>query len=85
MTCCQPHALFSFAYFLLKVWEKLFAPLHCLNFGIPEDRIENVLWRIENGELDNLNPKVRCFCISFMAVLNERWLKTTPVLSDCLP
>ncbi|XP_077562928.1 platelet-activating factor acetylhydrolase alpha isoform X2 [Haemaphysalis longicornis] len=32
--------------------------LHCLNFGIPEDRIENVLWRIENGELDNLNPKV---------------------------
>ncbi|KAH9368704.1 hypothetical protein HPB48_004723 [Haemaphysalis longicornis] len=41
-----------------SVWEKLFAPLHCLNFGIPEDRIENVLWRIENGELDNLNPKV---------------------------
>lgn len=41
-----------------EVWEKLFAPLHCLNFGIPEDRIENVLWRIENGELEDLKPKV---------------------------
>ncbi|CAN7983528.1 unnamed protein product [Ixodes hexagonus] len=37
-----------------EVWEKLFAPLHCLNFGIPEDRTQNALWRIENGELDNV-------------------------------
>ncbi|XP_037517442.1 platelet-activating factor acetylhydrolase IB subunit alpha1 [Rhipicephalus sanguineus] len=41
-----------------EVWENYFAPLHCLNFGIPEDRIENVLWRIENGELDNIKAKV---------------------------
>ncbi|XP_075549607.1 platelet-activating factor acetylhydrolase alpha isoform X3 [Dermacentor variabilis] len=40
-----------------EVWENYFAPLHCLNFGIPEDRIENVLWRIENGELDNVKAK----------------------------
>ncbi|KAJ8960721.1 hypothetical protein NQ318_020013 [Aromia moschata] len=39
-------------------WNELFAPLHCLNFGIHRDRIENVLWRIENGELDNVKPKV---------------------------
>ncbi|XP_049524830.1 platelet-activating factor acetylhydrolase IB subunit beta homolog isoform X1 [Dermacentor silvarum] len=45
-------------FFYLKVWENYFAPLHCLNFGIPEDRIENVLWRIENGELDNVKAKV---------------------------
>ncbi|CAN8014123.1 unnamed protein product [Ixodes persulcatus] len=41
-----------------EVWEKLFAPLHCLNFGIPEDRTQNALWRIENGELDNVGSKV---------------------------
>lgn len=40
------------------VWNELFAPLHCLNFGIHRDRIENVLWRIQNGELDNVKPKV---------------------------
>ncbi|KAJ8980313.1 hypothetical protein NQ317_005234 [Molorchus minor] len=39
------------------VWNELFAPLHCLNFGIHRDKIENVLWRIENGELDNVRPK----------------------------
>lgn len=40
------------------VWNEWFAPLHCLNFGIHRDRVENVLWRIENGEIDNVKPKV---------------------------
>ncbi|KAF5294197.1 hypothetical protein FQR65_LT10908 [Abscondita terminalis] len=40
-------------------WNELFAPLHCLNFGIHWDQIQNVLWRIKNGELDNVQPKVR--------------------------
>lgn len=40
------------------LWNELFAPLHCLNFGIHRDLIQNVLWRIKNGELDNVKPKV---------------------------
>lgn len=40
------------------IWNELFVPLHCLNFGIHRDRIENVLWRIQNGELDHVKPKV---------------------------
>uniref|UniRef100_A0A2R5LCV2 Putative attractin and platelet-activating factor acetylhydrolase n=1 Tax=Ornithodoros turicata TaxID=34597 RepID=A0A2R5LCV2_9ACAR len=43
---------------LSEVWEKKFAPLHCLNFGIPSDQTQHVLWRIENGELEGVNPKV---------------------------
>ncbi|ERL94123.1 hypothetical protein D910_11405 [Dendroctonus ponderosae] len=39
------------------VWDDLFVPLHCLNFGIHRDRVENVLWRVQNGELDNVKPK----------------------------
>ncbi|XP_017773048.1 PREDICTED: platelet-activating factor acetylhydrolase IB subunit beta homolog [Nicrophorus vespilloides] len=39
------------------IWNELFAPLHCLNFGIHRDLIQNVLWRIQNGELDNVRPK----------------------------
>ena len=41
-----------------RIWENSFCLMHSLNFGIAGDRIENVLWRLENGELDNLSPKV---------------------------
>ena len=41
-----------------KIWAEKFAPHHAANFGIGYDRIQNVLWRIENGELDGLSPKV---------------------------
>uniref|UniRef100_A0AAY5KIB8 Platelet-activating factor acetylhydrolase IB subunit alpha2 n=1 Tax=Esox lucius TaxID=8010 RepID=A0AAY5KIB8_ESOLU len=41
-----------------KVWRELFSPLHALNFGIGGDTTCNVLWRLQNGELDNIWPKV---------------------------
>uniref|UniRef100_A0A6M2DNL2 Putative attractin and platelet-activating factor acetylhydrolase n=1 Tax=Xenopsylla cheopis TaxID=163159 RepID=A0A6M2DNL2_XENCH len=40
-----------------EMWNKFFAPLHCLNFSIHSDLTQNVLWRIENGELDHVEPK----------------------------
>lgn len=42
-----------------QAWDTCFEPLHSLNFGIGGDCTEHVLWRIENGELDEMNPKVR--------------------------
>jgi lysophospholipase L1-like esterase len=39
-------------------WEKYFAPLNSANFGIGGDRTQHVLWRIQNGELDGIKPKV---------------------------
>jgi lysophospholipase L1-like esterase len=41
-----------------KVWDANFASLRAANFGISADRTENVLWRLENGELDGIRPKV---------------------------
>jgi lysophospholipase L1-like esterase len=41
-----------------KIWPQLYAPRHAANFGIGYDRIQNVLWRVENGELENISPKV---------------------------
>lgn len=40
------------------IWNDLFEPLHCLNFGIGGDLTQGVLWRIQNGILDNIKPKV---------------------------
>ncbi|KAJ6637596.1 Platelet-activating factor acetylhydrolase IB subunit beta like [Pseudolycoriella hygida] len=39
-------------------WNLYFAPLHCLNFSIYQDQTQNVLWRLQNGELDNVKPKI---------------------------
>ncbi len=42
----------------INIWEKCYAPRHAANFGIGWDRTQNVLWRIENGELDGIKPRV---------------------------
>jgi lysophospholipase L1-like esterase len=41
-----------------NVWNQFYAPRHAANFGISGDRTEHVLWRIENGELDGIKPRV---------------------------
>lgn len=43
----------------VQIWRELFSPLHALNFGIAGDTTCNVLWRLQNGELENIRPKVR--------------------------
>jgi lysophospholipase L1-like esterase len=39
------------------VWAARFAPLHAVNIGISGDCIQHVLWRLQNGELENTHPK----------------------------
>ena len=41
-----------------EVWKKEFAGWNAENFGIGGDRTQHVLWRLENGELDGVKPKV---------------------------
>jgi lysophospholipase L1-like esterase len=43
---------------LLENWKTNFFGWNAANFGWGADRIENILWRLENGELDGVNPKV---------------------------
>jgi lysophospholipase L1-like esterase len=40
------------------VWQKHYGALNAANFGIGGDTTENVLWRIQNGEIDGIGPKV---------------------------
>ncbi len=40
------------------IWDEYFAPLKAANFGISGDRTQHVLWRIMNGELEGIRPKV---------------------------
>jgi lysophospholipase L1-like esterase len=43
---------------LLANWKENFFGWNAADFGWGADRIENILWRVENGELDGVNPKV---------------------------
>jgi lysophospholipase L1-like esterase len=46
-----------------SVWQKTYAPLKAANIGIGGDTTENVLWRLENGEVDGINPKAAVLLI----------------------
>ena len=43
---------------LLANWKENFFGWNAGNFGWGADRTQNILWRLENGELDDVNPKV---------------------------
>jgi lysophospholipase L1-like esterase len=51
-----------------EIWAKNYAPLHAVNFGIGGDRTQHVLWRITNGELDGIHPKV---CVLMIGTNNS--------------
>jgi lysophospholipase L1-like esterase len=38
------------------IWDEYFAPHHALNLGFSGDRTEQVLWRLDHGEVDGLHP-----------------------------
>lgn len=40
------------------VWDEKLAPFGAVNFGISGDRTQHLLWRIRNGEIEGLHPKV---------------------------
>jgi lysophospholipase L1-like esterase len=42
----------------LANWRKNFHGWNAANFGWGGDTVQNVLWRLRNGELDGVNPKV---------------------------
>src|SRR5262245_60508796 len=40
------------------IWERFYGAMQPANFGIGGDQTQHVVWRIENGELDGVHPKV---------------------------
>lgn len=42
----------------LENWRQNFFGWNAANFGWGGDTIQNILWRLNNGELDNINPKI---------------------------
>ena len=45
------------------IWEYYYGKYEPANFGIGGDQTQHVIWRIENGELDGIHPKVVVFML----------------------
>jgi lysophospholipase L1-like esterase len=41
-----------------QIWDYYYGKLEPADFGINGDQTQHVIWRIENGELDGIHPKV---------------------------
>ncbi len=42
----------------IEVWDRYYVPRNAADFGIGGDRTQHVLWRLDNGEVDGIKPKV---------------------------
>ncbi len=40
------------------VWEQYYAPRNAVNMGFSGDRTQHVLWRLQNGHLEGISPKL---------------------------
>jgi lysophospholipase L1-like esterase len=47
-----------------QVWQERYTPLNAFNFAQIWDRPQNILWRVDNGELDGLHPKLIVLMVS---------------------
>jgi platelet-activating factor acetylhydrolase IB subunit beta/gamma len=41
----------------IELWNGFFSEYGAANFGVGADCLENILWRIQNGELDGMDPQ----------------------------
>ena len=46
-----------------KVWDEFYADRNAFNIGYSGDRTEQVIWRLQNGEVEGISPKLAVIMI----------------------
>jgi lysophospholipase L1-like esterase len=46
-----------------EIWAKYYAPRNAVNLGYGGDQTQHVLWRLDNGEIDGISPKLAVIMI----------------------
>jgi lysophospholipase L1-like esterase len=60
------------------LWQKHYPPYNAFDFGMSGDATQNVLFRLENGELDGLHPKL----IVLLIGTNNMYANTPEQIAD---
>ncbi len=55
------------------IWDKYYAPRHAVNLGFKGDATAHLLWRLRNGQLDNIAPKAAILLIGANNFGRLRW------------
>jgi beta-glucosidase len=62
-----------------EIWTEYLNQYNAVNMGFSGDRTENVIWRIRNGEIDGINPKLALLLIGTNNTDGNHYLKiSTP-------
>jgi len=69
---------------LLENWKKNFFGWNAADFGWGADRVENILWRLENVELDDVNPRVIVLLAGTNNVVDAKAADVTKGLASVL-
>jgi beta-glucosidase len=46
-----------------QMWDKYYAPRNAVNMGFGGDQTQHVIWRLQNGEIENIKPKLAVLMI----------------------
>jgi beta-glucosidase len=46
-----------------QIWDQYYAKRNTVNMGFSGDKTQHVLWRLQNGEIDGINPKLAVLMI----------------------
>ena len=60
-----------------KAWDHYYAGRRAADFGFSGDRTEHVLWRLENGEVEGIKPKVAVLMIGTNNLGNKESVEDT--------
>lgn len=61
-----------------KVWSEYLDKYRAVNMGFSGDRTENVIWRLQNGELEGIQPRVALLLIGTNNTDGNHYLHITP-------
>jgi lysophospholipase L1-like esterase len=57
----------------LPVWKKYYAPYDALSFGIGGDTTSNLIWRLDNGQVAGLHPRLTIILIGINNFYHFHW------------